>query len=223
MFHNCVWCDTPMQKVSYLEYVKVYPDTDYHHGTNYLLCQTRDKHPINPPIRRYERREDLGDRNNPRDTTCDIYYVDRLTGKEVLHYDGADPANTNPAYGGISDEEMFSRRGLDYNAEIDITKSVVPIGPGEAERHVLFKKNKLQREQEEADAKDLMELLGDAASNFDFAEYVYGEKNILEPLLEAKGYTHVTFYMIEQDSFGPLIRGCAAIAPDGKRVRFFYG
>jgi hypothetical protein len=46
-------------------------------------------------------------------TIYDIIWIDRQTGKEVIRYDGADPANTNSYYGAISDEEMFRRCGLD--------------------------------------------------------------------------------------------------------------
>lgn len=52
------------------------------------------------------------------DTVCDVYYVDRLTGKEVLRYDAADPANTNPHYGAESDYWKLHKRGYDLEQRI---------------------------------------------------------------------------------------------------------
>lgn len=51
--------------------------------------------------------------------TCDKVWIDRLTGKVVLRYDAADPANTNSYYGARPDEESFVRKGLDIYAVID--------------------------------------------------------------------------------------------------------
>lgn len=50
---------------------------------------------------------------------CDKVWIDRLTGKEVMRYDAADPANTNSYYGARPDEEGFVRRGLDIYELID--------------------------------------------------------------------------------------------------------
>ena len=58
----------------------------------------------------YDEREDF-----------DKVWIDRLTGKEVLRYDAADPANTNSYYGARPDEESFVKRGLDIYALIDAT------------------------------------------------------------------------------------------------------
>ncbi len=60
-------------------------------------------------IRRYRSYTDECDIAN----ICDQVWVDQLTGKEIIRYDLADPANTNSYYGAISDEEMFRRRDLD--------------------------------------------------------------------------------------------------------------
>jgi hypothetical protein len=57
---------------------------------------------------------------------CDKVWIDRLTGKEVLRYDAADPANTNAWYGARSDEESFIAKGLDIYAMID-TKDAKPL------------------------------------------------------------------------------------------------
>ena len=50
---------------------------------------------------------------------CDKVWIDRLTGKEVMRYDAADPANTNSYYGARPDEDSFVRRGLDIYELID--------------------------------------------------------------------------------------------------------
>lgn len=45
------------------------------------------------------------------DGACDTFYVDRLTGHEVMRYDAADPANTNPYYGAESDGSCMAKKG----------------------------------------------------------------------------------------------------------------
>ncbi|RVM91493.1 hypothetical protein [Sinorhizobium meliloti] len=157
------------------------------------------------------------------DEICDEVCVDRLTGQEVVRYDAGDPANHNPAYGGWSKREYLARAGCDPDAEIDISQSKVTVSLKEAENHAFRKAAIAQREQEEAEAADLLDFLGDDASAFDFDDYRDGECDILAPALEKRGFTNVGFYMIEQDSFGPLVRGCRAVDPTGKSVRFFYG
>lgn len=169
-------------------------------------------------IRRYVRSFDA-----PDETTYDIIWTDRLTGKVILCYDGADPANTNPAYGAKPDSDYLASHGHDINAEIEIGQSVIPVPKDEAERHAAGKQRKATREQEEAEALDLLQFLGAEVEVFDFEEYYEGERNLLQPGLEKRGYTNISFYMVEQDSFGPLIRGCVAKCHCGKRVRFWYG
>jgi hypothetical protein len=71
--------------------------------------------------------------------------------------------------------------------------------------------------------RDLLEFLDRDAATFKFEDYYMGEQHILKPALERRGYTHVQFYMIEQDSFGPLIRGCKARNSDGNTEMFYYG
>lgn len=159
----------------------------------------------------------------PDERTYDIVWKDRLTGNVVLQYDGADPANTNPHYGARPDSESFERKGLNIDDEIEFAKSVIPVPACEAERHADRKRRKIELEQEENEALDLMSFLGADADKFSFEEYYEGERGILGPALEKRGYTRVSFYMIEQDSFGPLIRGVRATCHCGKRVRFFYG
>lgn len=63
----------------------------------------------------------------PDDTTADVVYIDRLTGKEVMRYDGADPANTRFDYGATPDAEIFKRRGLDIKEMIDPAKAVITL------------------------------------------------------------------------------------------------
>lgn len=70
---------------------------------------------INVPDGRVRRYEYVYD----EEYMCNKVWVDRLTGKEVMRYDAADPANTNSYYGARPDEEFFVRRGLDIYATID--------------------------------------------------------------------------------------------------------
>lgn len=172
-------------------------------------------------IARYVWSTDTGDGWD--DDICDEVCTDRLTGKAVIRYDAADPANTNPAYGGLTNREYLERKGLDPDAEIDISESKVAVRPDEPAAHAAGKARKAQREKEEDEAEDLLGFLGDAAAAFDFGRYADDEVNILLPALEARGFTRVAFYMLECDSFGPLMRGCVAYDQTGKRVRFFYG
>lgn len=159
----------------------------------------------------------------PDEYTYDIIWTDRLTGKVVMSYDGADPANTNPAYGAKSDSDCFAAKGLKIDEEIELGQSVIPVPESEVEFHAGRKRAKEQRAREDAEALDLIGFLGSDAEKFDFEDYSAGEREILKPALEKRGYTAIGFYMIEQDSFGPLIRGCVALCHCGRRVRFFYG
>lgn len=159
----------------------------------------------------------------PDDYTYDIIWKDRLTGETVFSYDGGDPANYNPAYGGVSDAEAFSRRGLDIYDEVEIGRCVMPVAQSEVEACALQRARREQRAREEAEARELLSFLGADAEGFDFERYGEGENDILRPALERLGFTGVGFYMAEQDSFGPLVRGAVATDPQGKRVRFFYG
>lgn len=63
----------------------------------------------------------------PDEYTADVVYIDRLTGREVLRYDGADPANTNPYYGATPDSECFRKKGLDIGAMIEPDRAVISI------------------------------------------------------------------------------------------------
>lgn len=159
----------------------------------------------------------------PDDCTYDIIWTDRLTGQTVLSYDGADPANTSPAYGGESDEDTFKRKGLDIFDEVEATECVVAPRPGEAAAWAASKAARARRQAEEEAARHLLDFLGDDAAAFDFGNWSKGERDILRPALERRGFTDVGFYMGEQDSFGPLSRGVSATNPEGARVRFYYG
>ena len=161
--------------------------------------------------------------DQPDDFTYDILYIDRLTGKTVLRYDGADPANTKASYGAISDEECFRRMGCNINEEIDITRVVVAVHQYEVQELIDRKAAKAKRAEEEEAAQDILVFLGEDAESYDFATWYKGEQEILLPALKKRGYTSISFYMIEEDSFGPLMRGIVANDPDGKRVRFYCG
>ena len=59
---------------------------------------------------------------------CDHVWFDRKTGEVVIRYDAADPANTNPSYGAMTDAERFERKGLDRREMIDLSEAKVPMG-----------------------------------------------------------------------------------------------
>jgi len=67
-----------------------------------------------------------------------------------------------------------------------------------------------------------MEVHPDIWDGFSFCNYMTGEKDILQPRLEAKGYTNIIFSMGEYDSFGPLSRVVNARL-NGERIKFIYG
>lgn len=48
------------------------------------------------------------------------------------------------------------------------------------------------------------------------------EKEILQPQLEALGYTNISWEPGDEDSFGPLVRVCKAYL-DGKLIHLVYG
>lgn len=149
--------------------------------------------------------------------------LDRKTNTTIISYDLGDPANYNPSYGGWSKAEYLKNVSRDPDEEIDVSESREPIHAGEVERHHRAKAHQLQRDQEGKEARQLENVIPDAFHSFNFDNYKDGEIDILGPALEALGYTKTSFYMVEQDSFGPLIRGCVASDLWGKRVRFFYG
>jgi hypothetical protein len=77
---------------------------------------------IDIPAGKVMRYESVYDQSE--DLMCDMVWIDRLTDKEVMRYDAADPANTNSYYGARPDEEAFVRRGLDYYELIDADKAM---------------------------------------------------------------------------------------------------
>lgn len=72
---------------------------------------------IDVPAGKTKRYEYVYDQSE--DLMCDKVWIDRVTGKEVMRYDAADPANTNSYYGARPDEESFVRRGLNIYELID--------------------------------------------------------------------------------------------------------
>lgn len=153
----------------------------------------------------------------------DQFCIDRATGKEVVRYDLGDPANYAPSYGGWSKREWLERKGLDPDATVEVAKSVIPIPEWEVENYRQKVARKAEVERLEAEARDLLDFLGDEANAFDFGKYREGEQEILRPALERRGFNSIRFYMGEEDSFGPLSRMCAANDPNGTEVRFYYG
>ena len=58
---------------------------------------------------------------------------------------------------------------------------------------------------------------------FSYRQYVESEKTILQPQLEALGYSEIEWLPGETDSFGPLTRVCKAKDEEGEIVWFLYG
>ena len=56
----------------------------------------------------------------------DYVWVDRTTGRKVMSYDGADPANTDPFHGADTDEECLFKMGYNMNEMIDPEQAVIP-------------------------------------------------------------------------------------------------
>lgn len=170
-------------------------------------------------VLRYVRKIDA-----PDDCTYDIYYIDRTTGKEVMRYDGADPANTKASYGAITDEEAFQNKSLNINEEVDIKFCVTPVSQFDVTLLIQQKELKEQEEKEIGKSQDLFDFLDrEEIDHFDFEDWYAGEKSIFRPALEKRGYTNISFSMGEEDSFGPLIRLIRCQDTDGKWVRFYYG
>jgi hypothetical protein len=71
--------------------------------------------------------------------------------------------------------------------------------------------------------EDLTKIISFQGFSFANATYHEQEVKILQPRLEALGYTKIIWMMGESDSFGPLSRLCSVIDPNGDPVTFFYG
>jgi hypothetical protein len=69
--------------------------------------------------------------------------------------------------------------------------------------------------------KDLQDVIDFTGFKHDM--YRTGEQAILQPQLEALGYTHIKWSMGEEDSFGPLTRVCMARDKNGVVSWFVYG
>lgn len=74
---------------------------------------------------------------------------------------------------------------------------------------------------EEVEYIDLYEVIN--FDGFDCNNWRSGERDLLQPQLEAKGYTDLRWSMGESDSFGPLSRICVGRDMEGAPVRFIYG
>lgn len=165
-------------------------------------------------------------------TDADQICTDRLTGQVVVRYDLGDPANYAESHGGWSKDEYLSRKGFVPDEEIEISRSAVPVPEWEAANHAQRKARKAERDREEAEAVDLLEAFPDlptgagtgyCSSDDTCKDWSDWEVEIAAPALEAAGFASVSFYSIEADSFGPLIRGVRVEDADGKSRRFIYG
>jgi hypothetical protein len=74
-------------------------------------------------------------------------------------------------------------------------------------------------------AVDLHTVIGyECIDDINYCGQVYWawEKDVAQPILEEKGYHHISWFDIERDSFGPLIRGVNAYKDEVKH-EFYYG
>lgn len=102
--------------------------------------------------------------------------IDRATGKEVVRYDLGDPANYAPSYGGWSKREWLERKGLDPDATVEVASAAIPISRWEVEHYRRQTARKAEVERLEAEARDLLDFIGDDANAFDFGKYREGER-----------------------------------------------
>lgn len=72
------------------------------------------------------------------------------------------------------------------------------------------------------DFRDLTQVVSFKDFTYDHT-YKIQEKTLLQPQLEAKGYTDCQWGPGETDSFGPLTRVCKARDQDGHLIHFVYG
>ena len=60
-------------------------------------------------------------------------------------------------------------------------------------------------------------------SKFKYSDYYKSEQDLIKPVLQNSGFTHVQFSMGEYDSFGPLTRVVIAKDNNGRVHKFVYG
>lgn len=70
---------------------------------------------------------------------------------------------------------------------------------------------------------NIQDLISFKDFDFSTATYRQQEIEILQPQLEAYGFTDINWYDGERDSFGPLTRMVSAVHPDGNLIEMFYG
>lgn len=190
----------------------------------------KDKPEASAKIARFERHM-TSPKNDPdwQDEdydVCDIWYVDRLTGAEIMRYDAADPANRPPL--GPSDADCLAQRGYNIDEEISVSQSRVPVTQADVQEWAMKQAFKSERQEEFRRGEellgemDLFTFLGVDGLQFSYKDFNRDEQRILKPALEAKGFTLITFSMGDQDSFGPLTRVVRAVK-DGRGYIFMYG
>jgi hypothetical protein len=178
-------------------------------------------------INRYVKRNSVRHEDDQDD--IDIFWVDRVTGREMVRWDGGDPAN-GPARGGYSDRDWLINAGGDPDEEVPIDRCKDPVTSGDVWAWQMQKSLQAERKEEYRRGEELLAdydnsiftYLGLDAVEFSFRSYAEDEKRIIKPAMEAKGFTMVAFFMGEQDSFGPLSRGIRAVREE-KGYVFYYG
>jgi len=70
---------------------------------------------------------------------------------------------------------------------------------------------------------ELYELISFEGFSYALDQYLIDEREILQPQLEALGYTRIIWVKGESDDFGPLTRVVVMTDPSGKRCYGIYG
>ena len=71
--------------------------------------------------------------------------------------------------------------------------------------------------------EDLITLISFEGFEWDSKTFYQQERDLLQPRMEALGYTEIIWLQGETDSFGPLTRVCRAFDKDGELHWFVYG
>lgn len=108
-------------------------EDDYKHEQAYFNKQSSVPFAKDGMVPRFFKGTDCPDKYS-----CDVVYIDRKTGLEVLRYDGADPANTRFDYGASSDSDVLASKGLDIKEMIQPSECAVSLEQCSARMNVSY-------------------------------------------------------------------------------------
>lgn len=143
-----------------------------------------------PMIERYKRNVSTDGGN--------VWFVDRVTGQEILQYNARAPENLPPV--GYSDKQRFEALGLDLFTLVPVRLCKIKPRGTEAMSYVLREVLDTEREEEIQRGKELLaeldiySYLGVEAALLDRMPEEKFEQEQLLPALVAKGFTMVAFF-----------------------------